>query len=362
MDLSLKYRPKNFSEISSQFYIVQSIKNAIKYDEVAPLYLFSGAHGTGKTSVARLISMSLCCQDMNDGEPCGECDHCKTILAGNYFADVNEINTAQFTKKGDADSLIFDTINYQPLIANKKIYILDECHQLSKSAQQSLLKVFEEPPKDTIFILCTTEVDKVLSTIIDRSLHYEFKLIPTKDIFDRLNKICEKEGIKIETDALWLIAKEANGSMRKPFKILNTIGFHDQITVESLENVIGTTNTQASIDFLNLVINNDRLEIVKFIDSIIANGKNIENVILDTMECLTDILRIKMYKENCIINKSDAIISQLKGISKKFKKGENIINVLNSLDSGIKQLHHSFASTNVIGVMISLDAIEAFNK
>lgn len=362
MDLSLKYRPKSFTEVSSQFYIVQSIQNAIRYDEIAPLYLFSGAHGTGKTTVARLIAMTICCQNMNDAEPCGECEYCKTIISGNYFADVNEINAAQFTRKGDADSLIFDTINYQPFLADKKIYILDECHQLSKAAQQSLLKVFEEPPKDVIFILCTTEVNKLLPTIIDRSLYYEFKAIPVKDIFDRLKYICYNEKISINDDAIWMIAKESNGSMRKPFKILNTIGIHSEITTEMLENVIGTTNTQAAIEFLNMIVENDRFKIVKFVDNIISSGKNIESVIFEAMECLTDILRIKMYKEQCIITKSEGSMAQLRTISKKFKKGEDIINVLNALDSGIKQLNNSYASVNVLAIMIALDTIEAFQQ
>ena len=99
MDLSLKYRPKSFTEVSSQFYIVQSIQNAIKYDEIAPLYLFSGAHGTGKTTIARLIAMAICCQNMIDADPCGECENCKTILSGVYFADVNEICFADMLLK-----------------------------------------------------------------------------------------------------------------------------------------------------------------------------------------------------------------------------------------------------------------------
>ncbi len=362
MDLSLKYRPKFFSEVSGQFYIVQSIQNAIKYNDVAPLYLFSGVQGVGKTTIARLIAMSLCCQNFNNDEPCGQCDNCKSIISGNYFADVHEINAAQFTRKGDADSLIFDTINYQPMIAKKKIYILDECHQLSKAAQQSLLKIFEEPPKDTIFILCTTEIDKVLSTIVDRSIHYEFKRISTKNIYNRISNICKIENVDIDDESLWLIAKESNGSMRKPFKILNTIGIHDKITLEKIESIIGTTNTQISIDFLNMIINNNRYDIIKLLDNVISNGKSIESVFLETMECLIDILKIKMYKENCIINRSDSVISELENISKKFKRGENIINVLNSLDSGIKQLHSSFASDSVIAVLIALDAIKEFNK
>jgi len=362
MDLSLKYRPKNFSEVNGQYYIVQSMKNVIQYDEVAPLYLFSGAHGTGKTSVARLISMAICCQNLVDSEPCGECDHCKAIINGNSFADVNEINAAQFTRKGDADSLIFDTINYQPLMAKKKIYILDECHQLSKAAQQSLLKIFEEPPKNVIFILCTTELNKVLPTIIDRSLCYEFKPIPSKDIFNRVKTICNNEKIDIDDDAIWMIAKESNGSMRKPFKILNTVGIHNKITVETLGNIIGSTETQVAIKFLDLIFENNRFEIVKFVDNITSNGKNIEGIFLEAMECLADILRIKIYKESCIINKSEHSVEQLKTISKKIKKGDEITNVLNALENGIKRLNNSYVSNNVLAIMIALDTIQAFNS
>lgn len=360
MDLSLKYRPKKFSEVNGQHYIVQSIQNAIKYQEVAPLYLFSGAHGTGKTTIARLIAMAVCCPEINDGEPCGKCKNCKAILNGNNFADVYEINAAQFTKKDDADSMIFDTVNYQPMIADKKIYILDECHQLSRAAQQSLLKIFEEPPDNVIFILCTTEINKVLATIVDRSLHYEFKPIPTKNIFERVKFICQSEKVDISEDALWLIAKEANGSMRKPFKILNTVGLHDPISVEALENIIGTTNLQTAITLLEYMINSDRFASVKLIDDIILDGKNIENVLLDVMECLLDILKIKMYKENCIINKPDHSIVKLKELSVKIKKGDTIINVLNILDGGIKRLNNSYAAMNVVATTIVLETIKNF--
>lgn len=361
MDLSLKYRPKTFSEVIGQQYIVQSIQNAIKYNESAPLYLFGGAHGTGKTTLARLIAMALCCQDLTDYNPCGKCDSCKTIINGGYFADISEINAAQFTKKDDANSLIFDTINYQPLMSSKKIYILDECHQLSKAAQQSLLKIFEEPPKNVVFILCTTESNKVLPTIIDRSLYYDFRPIPTKDIFDRVKFICSSENIEIEEDAIWSIAKESNGSMRKPFKILATVGIHEKITIELLSNIIGTTNTQAAIEFLDFIFSKNRFEIVNFVDNIISKGKNIEGVILESMECLTDILRIKLCKEYCIINRSEISIERLRDIGKKVKKGDDIINVLNALDKGIKQLNNSYASNNVLSILIALDAIQAIS-
>ncbi len=362
MDLSLKYRPTKFSEVIGQYYIVESIKGSLKYNELPSLYLFSGERGTGKTTIARLISMDLCCQNKNDDGPCNECDACKSIIKGNYFSDINEINAAQFTKKDDANNLIFDTINYQPLISSKKIYILDECHQLSKAAQQSLLKIFEEPPSNVVFILCTTEPNKVLSTIIDRSIHYEFKPIAIKDIFNRIKFICENENINITDEAIWAISKESNGSMRKPFKILNTIGIHNNITIDMVENIIGTTNIQASIEFLKLLIEADRPNMIKFVEDVISNGKNIENVFIGAMECLIDILHIKTYKENCIINKSDHSIAQLQEISKKITKGDTILNVLNSLDNGIKKLNNSYASQNILSVMISLDVIKEFLK
>ena len=362
MDLSLKYRPKSFEEVIHQKHIVQSIKNAIKYEEIAPLYLFSGPQGTGKTSIARLIAMAACCQNLIEGDACGgECDHCKAILLGNYFADVNEINTAQYTKKGDADTLIFETINYQPMLADKKVYILDECHQLSKAAQQSLLKIFEEPPKNVIFILCTTEVNKVLSTIIDRSLHYEFKPIPIKNIFERTKHICQSEQIDIDDDAVWMIAKEANGSMRRPFKILNTVGVHDKITIDLLENVIGKTNIQAAIDLLVMICDGNRFKAVNFVDNIISSGKNIESVFLEVMDCFIDVLKLMMDK-NCIISKSESSLSQINDISGKIKKGDQIINALNALDIGIKQINNSYASVNVLAVMVVLDVIKAFQS
>ena len=272
MDLSLKYRPKSFEDVIGQKYIVKAIKNAVKYNDISPLYLFSGPKGTGKTSIARLIAMSLSCNNIIEGNPCGSCDSCKSILEGKYFVDVNEINTAQYTKKDDADSLILETINYQPMISEKKVYILDECHQLSKAAQQSLLKVFEEPPDNVVFILCTTEVDKVLPTILDRSLHYSFKPIPIKLIKEKLEYICHNEKIEIDPEAINLISKKSSGSMRKPFKILSTIGINDKITIKDVENVVGSSDIDAAKKYILLIGMIERSEATKFVEDLINNG------------------------------------------------------------------------------------------
>lgn len=355
MDLSLKYRPKNFEEVVGQEYIVRSIKNAIKYNDIAPLYLFSGPKGTGKTSIARLIAMSLSCNNINDGNSCGTCKNCKSILEGKYFVDVNEINTAQYTKKGDADSLILDTINYQPMISDKKIYILDECHQLSKSAQQSLLKVFEEPPDNVIFILCTTEVDKVLATISDRALHYNFKPIPIKLIRKKLEDICHNERIEIDQDAIDLIAKKSSGSMRKPFKILSTIGINEKITLQDVENVVGQSDIEAAKKYLYITVGlQDRSEASKFVEDLINNGKNFENILLEAMEFLIILLKYKMGDNACIIE-NEPLVEILGPPSQ-------IFNVLNLLEGGIKRINNSYAPENIIATIITLEIIGSLKE
>lgn len=354
MDLSLKYRPKNFEEVIGQKYIVKSIKNAVKYNDISPLYLFSGPKGTGKTSIARLIAMSLSCNNVIDGNPCGSCDSCKSILEGKYFVDVNEINTAQYTKKGDADSLILETINYQPMISEKKVYILDECHQLSKAAQQSLLKVFEEPPNNVIFILCTTEVDKVLPTILDRSLHYNFKPIPIKIIKEKLEYICYNEKIEIDQDAIDLISKKSSGSMRKPFKILSTIGINDKITIKDVENIVGHSDIEAAKKYLYLIMNQERSEASKFIEDLLNNGQSFENILLESMEFLIDILKTKIDNNICIIENEH--------LNKIFNTGSKILNVLNLLESGIKRMNNSYVPENMIAIIITLDIIRLIKE
>jgi DNA polymerase-3 subunit gamma/tau len=363
MDLSLKYRPKSFKEVISQQFIIKSIMNALKHDEIAPLYLFSGARGTGKTTIARLIAMSLCCEQVNDVDPCGVCSHCQSILQGNYFADVHEINAAQYTRKGDADSMILDNMNYEPLMASKKVYILDECHQLSKAAQQSLLKVFEEPPDNVVFVLCTTEINKVLSTIVDRALHFEFKSIPVKMIYEHLKSICVAENIEIDDDALWFIAKESNGSLRRPFKILNTIGTNDKIDVEALESIIGKTNTGAAIDVLKMLISGNRYKSISLADSLSSEGKDISSLFFEIMECFLDILRLKTYKNdnNGIINKPDYIIQGLNEIGAKIQRGEQIQKSILALEHGLKRINESYLSDAVIITLTFIDVINALH-
>ena len=355
MDFSLKYRPKNFDDVVGQEYIVKSIKNSIKYNDISPLYLFSGPKGTGKTSIARLIAMSLSCNNINDGNPCGACDSCKSILEGKYFVDVNEINTAQYTKKGDADSLILETINYQPMISEKKVYILDECHQLSKAAQQSLLKVFEEPPDNVVFILCTTEIDKVLPTILDRSLHYSFKPIPIKLIKEKLEYICHNEKIEIDPDAIDLISKKSSGSMRKPFKILSTIGINEKITFKDVENIVGQSDIEAAKKYLYLTVGlNDRSEAAKFVEDLINNGKNFENILLEAMEFLIIMLKFKMGDKTCIIENEP--LNEILGPPSK------IFNVLNLLERGIKRINNSYIPENMIATIITLDIIGSLKE
>lgn len=359
MDLSLKYRPKKFEEVVYQPHVIKSITGALEHKDSSFLYLFSGPQGVGKTSVARLIAMFFSCLSEKE-KPCGECDNCITINSGGNFPDVYEINAAQYTKKDDAETTILNTVNYQPLQSSKKIYILDECHQFSKAAQQSLLKIFEEPPKDIIFILCTTEPNKVLPTIKDRALHFEFKYIPAKLIFNHLKGIIKKEEINISDDILWLLVKEANGSLRKPYKLLKNIKSAN-MTSDDLKLLIGQIDTSAAIEILENVVMSKQGAVLQNVMDIINNGKDIKYLFQEIMECLVDILKIKTIS-NIDIDRSDIISEKLTEISQEFTKGKQIIKMIEILEEGVSEINQSLASDHVIGTTTTIKLLSAFHN
>jgi DNA polymerase-3 subunit gamma/tau len=207
MALYLKYRSKTFDELVKQDHIVNILKPKILHNDYAHSnFLFCGPRGTGKTSTARIFAKAINCLNHQDGNPCNECVNCQ-IINSNKTLDVVEIDAASHTGVDNIREEILDKAVYPPAQLKKKVYIIDEVHMLSKGAFNALLKIMEEPPAYLVFILATTEIQKVPETIISRCQIFTFKKIPVIDLVKHLTMICEKEGMKYENDALLSIAK-----------------------------------------------------------------------------------------------------------------------------------------------------------
>ncbi|MGL4730531.1 MAG: DNA polymerase III subunit gamma/tau, partial [Clostridium sp.] len=208
-----KYRPKGFEEIAGEQEIVQTLKNSLKSNRLAHAYLFTGPRGVGKTSIARLMAKGVNC--LTNGitdTPCNVCENCKEISMGN-FLDLIEIDAA--SNRGiDEIRQLKEKINYSPTKGRKKVYIIDEVHMLTKEAFNALLKTLEEPPEHVLFILATTEPDKILPTIISRCQRYDFKSVNYRDMREKLLYIVDSEGYKIDEPSLVAIYEASSGSMR----------------------------------------------------------------------------------------------------------------------------------------------------
>ena len=273
LSLANKYRPKSFDDgMVGQKHIVDILKTKMQSDSTAlQNYLFYGPRGTGKTTSARILAKAINCLNLQDGNPCNECANCKMIQEGTTL-DYVEIDAASMTGVDNIREEVIAKMIYPPTQLKKKIYVIDEVHMLSKSAFNALLKTIEEPWSKVSFILATTEIDKVLDTIISRCQVFQFKKVPEPEIVSRLQYICEQEKIQYESSALEIIAMLSDGCVRDAIKYLDQVSVLGTIDQESVSKLLGISSETRIKQFLQMVKTGDLKIIFDEIDKLYQEG------------------------------------------------------------------------------------------
>lgn len=293
LPLFRKYRPQSFDDVIGQEALVRALSNAIELNRIANAYLFCGPRGTGKTSCARIFAKSLNCVKGPTVTPCQQCPSCIDITNATGL-DVIEIDAASNRGIQDAKDLI-SQVQYAPINGKYKIFIIDEVHMLSTDAFNALLKTFEEPPKNVIFILATTEPHKVLETIISRCQRFDFRRITTDDITKRLRKISDLENIKITDSALFTIAKNVSGGMRDSLALLDQVsilGAKEEITKEMIEELLGKINFNILLNLLKDITEENIENSIKDINEIYTKGNEPRNLAENFIEFLRNIILV----------------------------------------------------------------------
>ena len=286
-----KWRPLTFDDVIGQSHIVNTLKNEVIEGKTAHAYIFTGTRGTGKTSTAKILSRAVNCKNPHDGNPCNECDICKSILDGSVL-DIIEIDAASNTGVDNIREII-EQCRYASATTKYKVYIIDEVHMLSAGAFNALLKTLEEPPAHVIFILATTEIHMVPATILSRCQRFDFGTISIGDIVSAMKRIVAGEGISIDEEALEYVAYLGNGSMRDSLSILDRcLAFKNgTVTYADVVEITGALDNAYLYRFAALVADNDTKNLLLEFDKCVADGKSFENFAADMLNAYREMLR-----------------------------------------------------------------------
>ena len=288
--LPLKYRPKTFDDVVGQEHVTRTLRNAIASGRIANAYLFVGSRGIGKTTLSRIFAKAINCPTPNGVEPCGACESCRQIAEGRSI-DVTELDGASHNKVEDVRPII-EGVQFKPAASKYKIFIVDECHMLTPSAWNALLKTLEEPPPYVRFIFATTEGDKLLATIISRCQRFDLRRIQTHQIAARLRYICEKEGINASEDALLAIARGAEGGMRDALSSLDQlIAFTgEKITEEDALGVFGLVSRKSLEGLAGAILTGDAAAILRAVEDFDSAGKDMRRLAGELMQHFRNLL------------------------------------------------------------------------
>lgn len=313
-----KYRPKTFNEVIGQDHIVKTLINQIKLDKISHAYLFCGSRGTGKTSTAKIFAKAINCTSSKDGSPCLSCDVCKSLDGTNI--DVLEIDAASNNGVDEIRDLR-EKVKYPPVIGKYKVYIIDEVHMLSTSAFNALLKTLEEPPAHTVFVLATTEVHKLPATILSRCLRFDFKLVSLEDLSSLLKKVLDSENVKYDEQAINIIARAGEGSVRDTLSIADRcVSFAgDELTYKKVLEVLGVSEREILIKITDNILTKNVGEALVELDKVLSSGKSPLVFSNDLISYFRDLLLVYTLGENSreIVVVKDDIFEKMKAQATK---------------------------------------------
>ena len=360
--LARKYRPQKFSNLVGQDQLVEILKNSIVNNRLAHAYILTGVRGVGKTTTARLIAMSINClkRDKNSCEPCGDCDSCKSLRVDSNL-DVIEMDAASNTGVDDVREII-ENVKYKPLISKYKIFIIDEVHMLSKSAFNALLKTLEEPPPHVKFIFATTEIKKIPITVLSRCQRFDLLRIENKILTEHLLNIVDKESIDIESDAVSLIVRAADGSIRDGLSLLDQAISNQGVKIDSLAvtKMLGLAEREKIFDLLNKILEGNSIDALNQYRKLYDLGADVTMIfdeLINVVHFLTQIKLAPNLKDDIYIPE----IERTRGIELSSKLTLNNLNIIwqilfkgfQELQTGIHLFQH--------GEMIILRVIFLFD-
>ena len=308
-------RPERFNEIIGQKHIVRILQHQLETDNVSQAYLFTGTRGTGKTTTARILAKALnCTGNPTDGQlPCGECENCKAIKEGR-FLDVIEMDAASNNGVDDIRDLI-DRVNYPPMVGRYKVYIIDEVHMLSASAENAFLKTLEEPPAHVIFILATTNPEKVRETIRSRCMRLDFRRVSEDDLIEGMERICRRKQVNITRDALALVAQKADGSVRDGLSILEQCisGGDALVDLETVEDYLGSAGMDFYLGLTQNVIEHNMAEALKRVGDALRTGCDAKQIFSDWLEHYRNLMVVRYVDDaKRLINASEENIGRMR--------------------------------------------------
>ena len=331
-----EFRPKTFDEVVEQEHIVKTLKHQIQNDSINHAYLFCGTRGTGKTSIAKIFAKAVNCLSPKNGSPCGECAVCKSIESGSCL-DVIEIDAASNNRVDEIRDLR-EKVGYLPNMGKYKVYIIDEVHMLTDSAFNALLKTLEEPPQHIIFILATTEPEKLPATILSRCMRFDFKLVSIEGLVGQLEKVFEKTGTKFEYDALKLIAREGRGSVRDTLSVAEMCKSFsgENVTYNSVVECLGLTNGDVTFEICKAIALNDGGKVLEITNGLYKSGKNLNVLLSDICEFFTNTLALKL-ESNLNIEVPENVKHNYEQIA-ELTSETFLLNCLKTLCDGVAQI------------------------
>jgi DNA polymerase-3 subunit gamma/tau len=292
--LYLKYRPRSFAEVEGQEHITTTLKNALALGRIAHAYLFTGPRGTGKTTVARVLAKAVNCLSENSDKPCNQCAICQAINEDRLL-DLIEIDAASNTSVEDVRDLR-DKVDFRPGESKYKVYIIDEVHMLSNAAFNALLKTLEEPPPHVIFVLATTDPQKIPATVLSRVQRFDFRRLTLQEIIARLTTIAEKENLKVEPAAIELIARQATGAMRDAISLLDQLTAYGnaEITLAQVQGLLGAASSQSVGEMARCLAAKNVAQGLATISTAVDNGADPRQLAREIVEYLRGLLLIKV--------------------------------------------------------------------